>query len=294
VSLDEVLSLLGSTLRLSSPLIFAAMGGLLSERSGVIHIALEGMMIVGAFAAAVATLSFQDPFVGCIAAMIAGVLFSVIYAAVVIPFRANQVVAGTAMNFLAMGIVPFISKLLYENTGATPSIPLEDRLHWAGPVVAALLLVAALSWMLARTPVGLWIRFAGEHPHALESAGVHVVKVRWLSVLAGGALASLGGAVLSLSLASAYTRNMTAARGFMALAALIFGKWRAPQALAACLLFGFAEAVQNRLQGVALPWNPEATIPVQFIQMVPYIVTLIVLAGFVGRARAPKALGSTF
>ncbi len=294
MSLDELSSLAGATLRLSSPLIFAAMGGLLSERSGVIHIALEGMMMVGGFAAAVATLSFENPVVGCAAAMLAGMLFSVIYAAIVIPFRANQVVAGTAMNFLAMGLVPFASKLLYDNTGSTPSIPLEDRLHWGGPVVAAVLLVAALGWMLARTPVGLWIRFAGEHPHALASAGVNVIRVRWASVLAGGALAALGGAVLSLGLASAYTRNMTAARGFMALAAVIFGKWRAWPAMLACLLFGFAEALQNRLQGVALPWNPEATIPVQFIQMVPYVVTLIVLAGFVGRARAPKALGTQF
>ena len=292
MSLDEILSLLGATLRLSSPLIFAAMGGLLSERSGVIHIALEGMMMVGGFAAAVATLSFHSPVMGCAAAMLAGLLFSVLYALVVIPFRANQVVAGTAMNLLAMGIVPFLSKLLYENTGSTPSIPLEDRMHWAGPVVGALVLVVFLAWLLARTPVGLWIRFAGEHPQPLESSGVSVLTVRWASVLAGGALAAMGGAVLSLGLASAYTRNMTAARGFMALAALIFGKWRAPHALAACLLFGFAEALQNRLQGVALPWNPEATIPVQFIQMVPYLVTLVVLAGFVGRARAPRALGT--
>ena len=294
MSLDEILSLSGSTLRLASPLVFTAMGGLLSERSGIIHIGLEGMMMVGGFFAAVATLAFHDPLIGCAAAALTGVIYSVFYALIVIHFRANQVVAGTSINFLAMGMVPFLSRLLYGNTGSTPSIPVEDRLHWAGPVGGALLLVAFLAWLLKRTPVGLWIRFAGEHPHALASAGVNVVKVRFLSVLAGGALAALGGAVLSLGLASAYTRNMTAARGFMAIAALIFGKWRAWPAMMACLLFGFAEALQNRLQGVALPWNPEETIPVQFIQMVPYLVTLIVLAGFVGRARAPKALGSQF
>ncbi|NDD90986.1 ABC transporter permease [bacterium] len=292
--MDEIVSLLGSTLRLSAPLIFAAMGGLLSERSGVIHIALEGMMMVGGFAAAVATLSFQSPLVGCVAAVMAGVVFSALYAVLVIPFRANQVVAGTAINFLAAGVVPSISKLLYGNTGSTPSIPLDDRLHWAGPVVGAILLVAALSLLLAKTPVGLWIRFAGEHPQALASAGVNVIRVRFLSVLVAGALAAMGGATLSLSLSSAYSRNMTAARGFMALAALIFGKWRAWPAFAACLLFGFAEALQNRLQGVALPWKPEETIPVQFIQMLPYLVTLVVLAGFVGRSRAPKALGTQF
>ncbi|MBU6374458.1 MAG: ABC transporter permease [Bdellovibrionales bacterium] len=292
--MDEMLSLLGSTLRLSAPLIFAAMGGLLSERSGVIHIALEGMMMVGGFAAAVATLSFHSPLVGCAAAVIAGLAFSALYAALVIPFRANQVVAGTAINFLAAGVVPSVSKLLYGNTGSTPSIPLDERLHWAGPVVGAIVLVAGLALLLAKTPVGLWIRFAGEHPHALASAGVNVIRVRFLSVLAAGALAAMGGATLSLSLSSAYSRNMTAARGFMALAALIFGKWKAWPAFAACLLFGFAEALQNRLQGVALPWKPDETIPVQFIQMLPYLVTLVVLAGFVGRSRAPKALGTQF
>ena len=292
MGLDEIFSLLASTLRLSAPLIFAAMGGLLSERAGVINIALEGMMMVGGFAAAVATLSFQSPIAGCLAAVIAGVVFGLLYAILVITFRANQVVAGTAMNFLAAGVVPFASKLLYGNTGSTPSIPMEDRLNWMGPVAGALLLVAVLALLLARTPVGLWIRFAGEHPAALASAGVNVIRVRFWSVMASGSLAAMGGAVLSLGLASAYTRNMTAARGFMALAALIFGKWRAWPAFAACLLFGFSEALQNRLQGVALPWNPEQTIPVQFIQMLPYVVTLVVLAGFVGRARAPKALGS--
>jgi simple sugar transport system permease protein len=292
-SLDELSAILASTLRLSAPLVFAAMGGLLSERSGVIHIALEGMMMVGGFVAAVSTLAWHQPYGGVVAAMIAGALFSLIYAALVIPFRANQIIAGTAMNFLAMGLVPFFSKILYGNTGSTPSIDLVDRLHWGVPVIAGVALVALLSGMLARTPLGLWIRFAGEHPEALASAGISVKRVRFFSVLGAGALASAGGAVLALSLASAYTRNMTGARGFMALAALIFGKWRAWPAFFACLLFGFSEALQNRLQGVALPWNPERTIPGQMIQMVPYLVTLVVLAGFIGRARAPRAIGSS-
>jgi simple sugar transport system permease protein len=267
------------------------MGGLLCERSGVIQIGLEGLMMVGGFSAAVTALAFHSVPLALAAALAAGLVFGLIYGTLSIRFKANQIVAGTAMNFLAIGLVPFISKVLYGNTGTTPSLAIEDRLAWHWGLILAVLLVAALSWGLRRTPAGLWIGFAGEHPEALESAGIPVARVRMLSVLAGSAIAAVGGAVLSIGLASAYSRNMTAGRGFMALTALIFGKWRAWPAFFACLLFGLVEALQVRLQGVALPWNPEQTVPVQFLQVLPYIVTMVVLAGFVGRARAPSALG---
>jgi simple sugar transport system permease protein len=281
--MSEILGILESSLRIASPLIFAAMGGLLCERSGVIQIGLEGLMVAGGFAAAVVALQTGSAATGLLAAVFAGVVLGWVYGELAVRFRANQIVAGTAMNFLAMGLVPFLSKVLYENTGTTPSLALEQRLPWQWAVVLALAIVAAVAWMIRNTPVGLWIRFAGEHPAALESAGINPRRVRLLSVIAGSALAAMGGAVLSIGLASAYSRNMVAGRGFMALTALIFGKWRAWPALGACLLFGLAEGLQVRFQSGA--------IPVQLMQVLPYALTLVVLAGVVGRARAPQALG---
>lgn len=286
-----LIPLLASTLRVSTPLIFAAMGGLFSERAGVINIALEGMMLVGAFSAAVITHSTHSPWVGAMAGMAAGIALAAAYGLFAIRLRSNQIVAGTAINMLAVGIAPFVSKILYDSTGSTPAIPLGDRFQSA-PLWMALGLVALVSLWMRFTPSGLWVQFAGEHPQALDAAGVRVNRVRWMAVLASGALAGLGGASLSIYLASGFSRNMTAGRGFMALAALIFGKWRPLPALAACLLFGFADAIQIRLQGVVL-WGTEP-VPVQFIQILPYVVTVLVLAGIVGQSKAPQAIGLPF
>ena len=283
--------LLESTLRVSTPLIFAALGGMFSERSGVINIALEGMMLIGAFGAAVGTLATHSPWLGSAWGMGAGVLLALVYGVFVIRLRANQIVAGTAINMLAMGLTPFLCKIRYDVTGQTPAIPLDERFQSAPLYLSWVLVVICWLWMkYARG--GLWIGFAGEHPEALEAAGIRVNRVRWAAVLVSGALAGMGGASLSVFLSSSFSRNMTAGRGFRALAALIFGKWRPVPTAIACLLFGFAEAVQIRLQGVAL-WGRDP-IPVQFIQILPYLVTILVLAGFVGRSRAPKALGTTF
>jgi simple sugar transport system permease protein len=282
-----ITQILASTLRVSTPLIFAALGGMLSERSGVVNIALEGKMLLGAFAAAVVTCSTHSPWLGLAGGMMAGLLAAALYASFVISLRANQIVAGMAINMLALGLTPFLCKILYDVTGSTPSIPMGERFH-AAPLYLCWVAVG-LCWFLMRwTPAGLWLGFAGEHPEALASAGVRVNAVRWASVLAGGALAGAGGASLSIFLASSFSRDMTAGRGFMALAALIFGKWRPLPAALACLLFGFAEAVQIRIQGV---WG-QGQVPVQIIQILPYVATILVLAGFVGRSRAPKALGT--
>ncbi len=280
-----------STLRVSTPLIFAALGGLCSERSGVINIALEGMMLVGAFGAAVGTLVTNSPWLGSACGMGAGCLLAALYALFVIRWRANQIVAGTAINMLAMGLTPFLCKILYDVTGSTPAIPVTERFQSA-PLYLSWVVVA-ICWLLMKySPVGLWAGFAGEHPEALDAAGIRVNCVRWIAVLCSGLLAGMGGATLSVFLSSSFSRNMTAGRGFMALAALIFGKWKPIPTAMACLLFGAAEAAQIRLQGVIL-WGSHP-IPVQFIQILPYVVTILVLAGFVGRSRAPKALGRPF
>lgn len=279
---------LGSTLRVSTPLIFAALGGLLSERSGVIQIALEGIMLIGAFAAAAVANLMHSPWWGAFAALVAGALVAGLYAQFVISWRANQIVAGTAINLLAAGLTPSLCKIFFDSSSATPSLEMGERFQYA-PMVLVWCFVGLFVYWIQRTPSGLWLRFAGENPLALESAGVRVNRVRWFAVIASGVFAGLGGASLSVFLASSFSRNMTAGRGFMALAALIFGKWQPLATAGACLLFGLAEALQIRLQGVVL-WGSEP-VPVQFIQILPYALTILVLAGFVGHSRAPRALG---
>ena len=286
--LNAVIQTLGSTLRVSTPLLFAALGGLFSESSGITNIALEGMMAAGAFGAAACTLWLHSPVLGTIGGVIAAVWLAACYAFFVIELKANQIVAGTAMNLFASGFTPFLAKILYDSSTATPSIPMGERFQIA-PLILAVLFTG-LTWLWINfTPSGLWLRFAGENPEALESAGVSVHRVRWSAVLMSGCLAGLGGASLSIFLSSSFSRNMTAGRGFMALAALIFGKWRPLPTAGACLLFGFFDAIQTQLQGVVL-WGTDP-VPVQFIQVLPYLFTVIVLAGWVGDSRAPKALG---
>jgi len=286
-----ILDILSSTLRVSTPLIFAALGGLMSERAGVINIALEGMMLIGAFAAAAVALSTHSPGLGLLGAMVAGAMLALIYGVFVIRLRSNQIVAGTAINMLAAGACPFLAKILYNVTGSSPALALDSRFQ-IFPIYLCWILVLAIYAWLKHTPSGVWLRFAGEHPEALESAGIRVNRVRWAGVTISGVLAGMGGASLSIFLSSSYSRNMTAGRGFMALSALIFGKWMPIPTAMACLLFGFADALQIRLQGVVL-WGTDP-VPVQFIQIIPYVVTILVLAGFVGKSRAPKNLGSAF
>ena len=278
------------------PLIFAALGGMFSERAGVINIALEGMMLMGAWGAAVGTLASHSPWLGLACGLGAGVLTAALYAVCVIQLRSDQIVAGTAINMLALGLTPVLCKALYDVTGSTPAIPLGERfqsepLYLCWPMYLCWGLVAGCWFWMQHTRAGLRVSFAGENPEALDAAGIRVNRVRWLAVLASGALAGLGGATLSIMLSSSFARNMTAGRGFIALAALIFGKWRPVPTAVACLLFGFAEALEIRLQGATVGGTE---IPVQFIQILPYVVTMLVLAGFVGRSRAPKALGRAF
>lgn len=273
-----------SILRGATPLIFASMGGLLSERSGVIQIALEGMMLLGALFGAIGALSFHSPWVGFFCGGLAGLVGGLIFGIFALLLRTDQVIVGTGLNLLAVGVAPFITKIIFDSTGSTPGLPIESRFSVA-PIPIAFILVFLIWYLYGKTKAGLLMRFAGEEPLAVASAGYSVEKIRWSFLLAAGFVTGLGGASLSLFLASSYSPNMTAGRGFIALAALIFGKWKPLPVLAACLFFAFIEAVQIRLQGVS------TGIPIQLIQTFPYLVTIIALAGFFGHSPAPKALG---
>jgi len=274
-------------LRMATPMIFASMGGFVSERSGVVNIALEGFMLTGAFAAAVIAYHTHSAWLGWGGALLAGAAVGALYGFFVITLKADQIVTGTAINILTAGVMPFLTKILFNSTGSTPGLPLADRFSFE-PLIMAFILVAVLTYWYTQTHSGLWLQFAGEHPGALLAAGVSVRKVRWVSVIASGGLAALGGASLSTFLASSYSPMMTGGRGFMALAALIFGRWKPLPTLGACVFFGLTDALQIRLQGVHLG---TMEVPVQFIQILPYVVTIIALAGFFGKSQAPRFLG---
>ncbi|HKR13587.1 MAG TPA: ABC transporter permease [Pyrinomonadaceae bacterium] len=292
-------ALVASTIRLATPLVLAALGGLFSERSGVINIALEGKMLAGAFAAAAMTYAADvkfgmgnaSPWIGLLSGMLAGLLVAAIYAVSCIKFKADQVVSGAAINILMLGIPGFLSGALFLSSGSTPQLP-KDHLLPQNPAIIAIaigVLVFVVWYVLYKTPFGLRLRSVGEKPEAADAAGVSVSKLRYSGVLLAGILAGIGGAYLSIGQVSLFTRNMTVGRGFIALAALIFGKWRPVQTMLACLLFGFTEAVSIQMQG-AVKFSGEE-IPVQFINMVPYLLTIVVLAGFIGSSRPPRALG---
>jgi general nucleoside transport system permease protein len=301
-----LLILLFSTIRLATPLIFAALGGLFSERAGVINIALEGLMLAGAFAAAVITYETSNPYLGFLAGMVAGAFIALIFAVAVIRFEADQVVTGFAISMLMFGLPAVISGRLYDASGATNQIDIAFLLPTLGKVfpfvtwafikdislasVLAFILVPAAWYVLYKTPFGLRLRAVGENPAAADSAGVGVYRLRYTAVIISGVLAAAGGAYLSIGQGSFFTKGMSAGRGYIALAALILAKWKPIPVLVACLFFGFTESLAIQLQGVVkMPSGDE--IPVQFIQIIPYVLTIIVLAGFIGLSRAPKALG---
>jgi ABC-type uncharacterized transport system permease subunit len=265
-------------------------------------------MLAGAFTAASVTFYAHSSWVGLLAAMVAGAMVAYIIALACIRFRADQVVTGTGINIMFLGLPAVLSGALFLSSGSTPQIPKENLLPTLSHLlpgflpqwriitevsivsIFALIVVLVTRYVLYRTPFGLRLRAVGENPEAADAAGVSVNRLRYFGVMISGALAGIGGAYLSIGQSSLFTRNMTAGRGFIALAALIFGKWRPVQTMLACLLFGFADALTIQMQGVAkLPSGED--IPVQFIQMIPYVVTIVVLAGFIGQSRAPRALG---
>jgi len=290
--------LIRSTLRLATPLILAALGGVLSERSGVVNIALEGMMLVGAFFGMLGSMLSGSPWIGLLLGMTAGGVLGLIHAALTQKMRLNHIVSGVALNILALGLTSYILRYVMQSVGGSASVnglP-EWRIPILGPVLSgqnavfclAVVLILGLNFVLFATPFGLRIRSAGENPEAARSIGIKVGWVRYLAVTGSGILGGLAGVYLSLGQLNMFTEGMSGGRGFIALAAVIFGKWTPLGAAGAALFFGFFDALQMRLQGQAIGG---VAIPSEFMLMLPYLLTIIALAGFVGKASAPAALG---
>jgi simple sugar transport system permease protein len=302
--------LFASALRIATPLALAAIGGTICERSGVVNIALEGIMLMGAFFGTATVLAMQRPWLGVFVAVLTGVAFSAVHAFASVNLRMNQIVSGTALNLMALGVTGFLMELWYGHPGTTDGIPRLTPLfrftatgggffgevwRWVTgvllshtPIVYAALVIAVVAqWAIYRTRWGLRLRALGEHPRAVDTVGVNVYRGRWIAVLMSGALAGLAGANLTIEQVGSFTENMTNGRGFIALAANIFGRWTPVGSYLASLLFGFADALQIKLQ----PLRDVIDIPPQFFYMLPYALTVIVLAGVIGRAVAPAAVG---
>jgi general nucleoside transport system permease protein len=299
-NLDQVVvwsALLSATLVWATPLTFAAIGGMFSERSGVVNIGLEGMMLAGAFFAALGTDKFGHWYMGLLTAAVAGAAFAAVHAVMAIQLRADQIVSGTAINFLALGVTGYFFIDIYGENG-TPGdlsrIP-DVNIGFLGSVFGhlnlmiwvsfALLIVAHIT--LFRTPIGLRIRSVGEHPRAADTVGISVYATRYAAVILSGTLAALGGAYLSIGYLGSFSENMTAGRGFIALAAVIFGNWRPFGAFGAALLFGGSTALSFRL---AQPWGNASVL----FQALPYVLTLIAVTGVIGRAVPPAAVGRPY
>jgi ABC-type uncharacterized transport system permease subunit len=318
--MDAILlgTLIASTLRVATPLILCALAGVLAERSGVIDLGLEGKMLFAAFAAGAAGAITHSTGVALLLACAVAVLLSWLHGFACVSHRGDQVVSGMAINIIASGLTVVLGVAWFKQGGQTPPVDAEVRLRplwadagaafpdapWVGAILGegllshnvlvylALALVAATAWLLYRTRFGLRLRAVGENPHMVEAAGMSVLRLRYLALSLNGVLCGLAGAYLVLAQSASFGPNMTAGRGYMALAAMIFGHWRPAPALGACLLFGFLDTAAVRLQGVTLPHIGE--VPVQAIQALPYLLTVVLLAGFMGRNVAPQALGRPY
>jgi ABC-type uncharacterized transport system permease subunit len=314
----QSVSLLAATLRLATPLVLAALGGLFCERAGIVDIGLEGKMLGAAFAAGATAAVTGSAWLGLAAAIAVAIALALVHGYAAITHHGNQVVSGMALNILVAGLAPSLASAWFQQGGNTPplagtarfgaiDLPFAKTLNALPgigllfdqlvdghtlPVYLAAAAVPLTALILTRTRFGLRLRAVGENPQAVDTAGISVARLRYQALLCTGLLCGIAGADLSLAQSAGFFRDMTAGRGYLALAALIFGKWRPMPTLLACLLFAFADAVQTRLQGVALPWI--GVIPVQFIQALPYILTVLLLAGFVGKARPPKAIGMPY
>jgi simple sugar transport system permease protein len=296
-------ALVAATLRYATPLIFGALGGIISERSGIVNVGLEGMMLTGAFFGIFGADLLHSWFLGLLVGMAAGGLLAFVHAFFSINMRADQVVSGMAVNFLALGVTGYVFLDHYgdqgtpDNVSRVPdvSLPGIKDVSFVGDAIGktnlltwvALIGVVALAVFLFRTPRGLRLRSVGEHPRAAETVGISVVRTRYIAVTASGMLAAMGGAYLSIGFVGSFNQNMTAGRGFIALAAVIFGNWRPGGALAAALLFGFSSALAQRLP----TFSPSGAV---LFQALPYVLTLIAVAGVIGRSRPPAAAGQPY
>ena len=304
---------ISSTVRLSVPLILACLAGLWSERSGIVDIGLEGKMLAAAFVAAAAAATFGNAWLALMLAIAVSTAFALVHGYAAINQRGNQVVSGVAINMLAAGLAVVLGNEWFREGGRTPALQDAQRfkgvdlpivsslydvpgLDWLAHIVSghsiltyvAIALVPLSAWALARTRFGLRLRAVGENPHAADTAGISVASLRYRAVIIAGVLCGIAGAYLSISLSASFVRDMTAGRGFMALAALIFANWRSWPALWTCLLFGYLSAMGTRLQGIPVLG---VEIPVQFINMLPYVLTVVLLAGFIGKSVPPRASG---
>ncbi|MEH2029063.1 MAG: ABC transporter permease [Nostoc sp.] len=292
-----------ATLRLAVPLAFAALGGLYSERSGVLNIALEGMLLTGAFTSAAATLYTGNPWLGILASLIVGGLVGLLHAVLCVTLRVDQLVSGLAINLVAAGLTSFFSRLVFSGSSTQQlpgigvimipglgNVPLIGPLLFQSDFLVYLLfiLVILTTYLLFKTSFGLTLRAVGESPKAADTSGISVAFVRYIAVVISGCLASLGGAYLTLVQVRFFTEGMSAGKGFIAIAALIFGRWHPIGSSLACLLFGATEALQLRIQALG------ANIPYQFLVMLPYAIALLALVGKLGKSTPPKALGTPY
>ncbi len=302
---DNIALILGTTLMYSTPLIFTSLGGVISENSGVVNIGLEGMMVVGAFAGAAVGYYLGNPWIAFMAAGLAGGLFGLLHAIACVTFNADQIVSGIAINFLGPGISLFLSRIFFSGATMTLSIDLNNKMprpfntvftqdtfmyYFLGnryaTVYVAFIMVAVVWFVLYKTRLGLRLRAVGEHPKAADTLGVNVSKIRYMAVIASGVFAGFGGAAMSLAIVSNFRPTLISGHGFIALAAMIFGKWKPQGALMACLLFGSAQGLS-----VFLGQFEHLNVPSQFLSMLPYILTLVILISFVGKSAAPAADG---
>jgi simple sugar transport system permease protein len=316
-----ILQILDSTVRLATPLLLACLAGLYSERAGIFDIGLEGKMLASAFFSAAIAFVTGDAWIGLAAGITAAMALSALHGVASITFRGNQLISGVAINFLAAGLTVVIAQNWFAQGGRTPALSGDARfgnitlpgaestirgIQQQGPlgqiyselisghsilVYIAFLIVPLTWWVLFRTRFGLRLRAVGENPAAVDTAGISVVALRYAAVMICGVLTGIAGAYLATALSAGFVKDMSAGRGFIALAALIFAKWRPWYALYACLLFGFLDAVGNRYQNIQVA---DFVIPVQFMQALPHILTVIILAGFVGRAIPPRAGGEPY
>lgn len=318
IDLTTILATLDATIRVSTPLIFCAMAGLFSERSGIIDISLEGKMLFAAFAAGTIAAITGSAWLALLVAIIVGICLALVHGFACITHRGDQVVSGLAINVLASGLTVVLGIAWFSQGGQTPSLgsgarfmPMQmpftetvGSIPFVGPVYEqvisghnllvyiAMVAVPVTWWIVYQTRFGLRLRAVGENPLAVDTAGISVALLRYKAVMICGALTGFAGTYLAIAQNAGFVREMTAGQGYIALAAMIFGKWRPLPAMLACLMFGFLDAVSIRLQGITIEGFGQ--VPVQAIQALPYILTVVLLAGFIGKAIAPQAVGVPF